>query len=40
MTLRLEVTTLTRVDIVKKLYEQHAYLANEYGVTKIGAFGS
>jgi hypothetical protein len=31
---------LTRDDIVKKLYEQHAYLANEYGVTKIGAFGS
>jgi len=31
---------LTRDDIVKKLHEQHAYLANEYGVTKLGVFGS
>ena len=31
---------LTRDDIVNKLREQHAYLATEYGVGKIGVFGS
>ena len=31
---------LTRDDVVNKLREQQAYLAAEYGVCKIGIFGS
>jgi predicted nucleotidyltransferase len=31
---------LTRDDIVKRLREKRAYLAAEYGVSKIGIFGS
>ncbi|MEP7357705.1 MAG: nucleotidyltransferase domain-containing protein, partial [Anaerolineales bacterium] len=31
---------LTRDEIVKQLREQHAYLAAEYGVRKLGIFGS
>ena len=31
---------LTRDDVVKKLRDQRSYLATEYGVSKIGIFGS
>ncbi len=35
-----EVLMLTRDEIVNKLREQQAFLADEYGVCKIGIFGS
>ena len=31
---------LSRDDMIRKLREQHAYLATEYGVSRIGVFGS